>query len=56
MHCDLTTGDTYVDKGTLTVKMFANASGIEGYRLDCKWKLTDEKVLNIGLNMVQMLK
>lgn len=43
MHCDLTTGDTYVDKGTLTVKMFANASEIEEYRLDCKWKLTDEK-------------
>lgn len=43
MHTDLTTGDTYVDKGTLTVKMFANASEVEGYRLDCKWKLTDEK-------------
>ena len=43
MHYDLTTGDTYVDKGVLTVKMFTNASEVEGYRLDCKWKLTDDK-------------
>lgn len=43
MHYDLTTGDMYVDKGVLTVKMFANASEVEGYHLDCKWKLTDDK-------------
>lgn len=43
MHTDLMPGDTYVDKGTLTVKMFANALEFEGFYLVCKWKLKDEK-------------